>query len=86
MDVDTNDSDSEDATTKSQSETTNIISNSSNNDNQKKRKREFTRWGPIPRKKRWGKEQKTIPEPLQHIVSNSSLSPKQTQIFLLKLN
>jgi len=51
-------------------------------------KREKTRWGPIPKRKRWGQpdKQKTLSEDIRHLAEVAgTMGEKESQIYFLKL-
>jgi len=51
-------------------------------------KRQKTRWGPIPKRKRWGQpdEQKTLSEDIRHLAEVAgTMDERESQIYFLKL-
>jgi len=51
-------------------------------------KREKTRWGPIPKRKRWGQpdEQKTLSEDMKHLAEVAgTMGENESQVYFLKL-
>lgn len=49
-------------------------------------KRSFTRWGPIPKRKRWGNSKAEITDDVKHIADVAAqLDPKEAKLYFLKL-